>query len=265
MKRSILLLFAYLTVSMVYSQDTQKDEHKKALNFELNAVAIGFGPFETKVSESNVSEDKLILESFNKSCFALNLLEFRSMYKDAIGLNLGLGFMQSTLNTSYIKENFYTTIPNYSVVFDKPEYDNPGPIFGDFTLATFDMSVVGKINIGNFSLLPFIGTATGDKTRCTLDANLTELNSGVKSRRSYVWEEKVNRSYKFGLEVRYNFINAPYLGIRSSYATYLVSGTSSFIDRFSDGTESEGLTQNNSFKADFLSFQIFLGFPLWNH
>lgn len=260
----ILFLFLLCFANHSFSQETPKIAKKKIFTYDVNVLAMGLGPFNTRVTSTNSPVDQFVLENFNGGCFGMNLLEFRPLLKNVIGLHFGLGLTQAGSKDTYIRDNFYTMVPGYTVTYDDPkEHDGLGPVWVSLTAATFDMGIVGKINIGQVSILPFVSyTKVAGRNSLSVDANLTNQNTGETFARYYSWEEKISPSYKFGLEAKFNFYDAPCLGVRGIYSRFITNGESSYKDRFSDGSTFSSMVHANSFTSEFLCFQVFVGFTI---
>ncbi len=262
MKYFILFLFFSVGFNS-YSQPIEPDDseqRERKFNFEFNFLALGPGTFRISSIETNLNEDRVVLEHFNTYSSGLNLFEFRPFLKNRIGLHFGFGLYNAGFDHEYVKNNFASSVPSgYSMEFDPPEYDDPGPIFGTFGTASFDIGLVGKFTVRQVSILPTVNYIFGSESGTSfLQTNFTNLNNGDTFYRAYDMYDKIDRAYRMGLEVRVNFDNGLYAGLRSAYTYFETKGVTRITDVYS--FENKTVTEmSHSYNANMLTFQAFIG------
>ena len=254
----LILLFGLNSYSQSIEPEHTEPRERK-FNFEFNFLALGPGTFRINSIETNLNEDRVVLEHFNTHCSGLNILEFRPFLKNIIGLHFGFGLYNAGFDHEYVKNNFASSVPSgYSMEFDPPEYDDPGPIFGSFGTASFDIGLVGKFSVGQVSILPTVNYIFGSESGTAfLQTNFTNLNNGDTFYRTYDMYDKIDRAYRMGLEVRFNFDNGLYVGLRSAYSYFETNGVTQITDVYSTGNIVTEVP--HSYNAHMLTFQAFIG------
>ena len=268
--RTVIHLIVFLTFTNescigqdVFEPDSSKLSLKKHFTYEMNAIAFGMGVFNSRIEGDLNKERKFIVENIRTGSFCFSFLEFRMFFKDKIGLNGGFNFYQAGINTDYIMSKFPGIVTDYKVSFNGPDDHGLAPVQGSFDCLSLETGIIGKINVKNISILPFVNYLhTVGSNKYYLDANYEGIDNSETFSRSIKLTEKINYALKFGLDVRYNFRNSLFLGLKSAYSLFNVAGISTIRDDYSDGTEIMGEEQSYAHFANVVSFQLFVGVKL---
>lgn len=258
----VVLIICTVMNAPVFSQveNSQSLDHQnRKLNFEMNFIGLGAGIFNSTTDGSIKSENRYLIQNYNNTSFSCGLFEFRTLYKDRIGVTLGFTFTQTTINADRIANNLSNGTPGYVVAFDTSDQSGMLPIYGQFSPIGFDGGIVGKWNLNQISFLPYVSYQLSlAKNKYRFDAQYTDLLSGDSFERNSKVTESIMNGVRFGLDIRYNFERLVFLGLKGMYSMYWMEGESHYSDTMPTGTEYSE-PEKYSRKANTLLFQAFVG------
>lgn len=261
-KTKYLLLFLIVISGnyLIAQQGDKKLQKEKTVSLEGNIIGLGAGFLNIKDATALASDRKCIIDNLRNNGFSMSLFEFRALYKSHIGLTLGMGYFQSNLNHARIMDVFPATISGYEVSFSTNGQDALSPVSGNFSPFSIEPGLIGKFDLNQFSFLPYCSWSRSfGKSHYFLDSDFKNSNSGDAFQRSYSISEGAQNSYKFGVDIRYNFEKPVYIGLKSFYAHYSLVGRSNYKDLVDNNVIDSGEEESYSRLLNVVSFQLFLG------
>lgn len=258
----IITLIFFGAVGTLTAQENYSDSSKRnpVVTYEMNILAFGGGISNSKISGEVSPDTRYLNKTLNRNGINIQFLEFRSFFKDRIGLTTGFSFYQSGTGSSKIMKDFPRVFTDNNVTFNAPNNAGFAPLRMDFTCATLDAGLIGKFKLRKVSILPFVSYLIPliRKNSNYLNANFINNSNGETFKRRYEFTNRLQNAFKAGIDVRYGKKHV-YVGGRISYTFYKVAGQASYKD--TDSGNNVVSEQKSQFGQNFniVTFQAIVG------
>lgn len=257
----LLICFAFRILAPTESHAQHADSTHRSLQLEANIVGLGVAFAQPGNARPALTrESEIVPNNLHTTGFQLNLPELHVLFKDHVGVTLGISFTQFNLNDQVVRADFPATVDGYQVNLDSKKPDGLSSVSGSLGLLSFEPGVMGKVGWKHISILPFCSWSfCPGRNRYNVDANLSAADDSDILIRNYTIHEKVRRSWQVGADLRYNFDIPAYLGLRASYKSCYIDGSSRQTDYDQEYNTLSKAVETYNRSVNMVAVQIFMG------
>lgn len=233
----ILLCFSSL---FCFSQnESVKTRLRNHLTLGLVAFNFDGGPQKIRIPDHLTSDYSFLIKNSPKYFTSFSFLEFQLLYKNFIGLNIGMDYSNKGGGRELIYAGIQDHFDNLSIIIPKTDYESGiVPVTDNQDVFSIKIGLVGKINIGKFSIVPFLsGIIPINKSSLDVKANCIDPNGNISFDRKYSFQGNYQPGLKIGFDTRYMLLNNLFVSARIGYSYIKMNGHGTTVDTFEDGSQ----------------------------